>query len=106
VEISLCGLAILGVVVDAATSHDVSLGELYQSIRPHPRVDELPGRIETWPHDVSEWTDELQLLIDRGFVIRVPRDTEYRFRPTTEGIKLVHGNVHPIAAHQHRRSVA
>lgn len=86
----------LGFIVDSGQTHDASLSELIHAVRPHARVDELPGQLACWPHNASEWADELQQLVDRGFVIRLPRDTEYRFRPTQEGLYFLRGNLHPF----------
>lgn len=95
VELSLCGLALLGVIVDRAPGKGATQEDLYASVPAHAVRDEVPGSIEAWPHDISEWIDELQQLLDRQLVVREAGDETFIYRPTSNGIVYLRAALHP-----------
>lgn len=93
-RISLCGLAMLGVIVDRH-SDGTSDAELHADIPYSTRIDTLPGQLDEWPHDTCEWYDELQALLDRGLVTRYEASDGFRYRVTEAGLDLVRAVLHP-----------
>jgi hypothetical protein len=98
VAISLCGLAMLGVIVDRAPKRNLTQDDLYQAVPPHARRDELPGQLEAWPHDALEWLGELQALLDRQLVARVAGENAFVYLPTSKGDLMLRGALHPAGA--------
>jgi hypothetical protein len=77
-DLSLTQLAILAAIVDY-----VDIGtDLLRAFVPQPA-------------DVSAWFDDLQVLLDRGFVIRVAGSGQYLYRATTAGVDYLRAHLHP-----------
>jgi hypothetical protein len=95
VRISLCGLALLGIIVDLAPGKGASQEALYAEVRPHTRRDEFPGQLDAWPHDIGEWVDELQTLLDHGLVVREAGEESFIYRPTRLGDLYLRAAIHP-----------
>ena len=101
VQLSLCGLAMLAFAADRAGE---ATHNLYEAIPPHAHVDSWPGEIPEWPqwpHNISEWVDELQSVIDHGLIRRqLLSGCGYQYTPTAEGLVYLRAALHPRAYSQ------
>jgi hypothetical protein len=96
VDLSLCGAAMLAVIVDRAMKEGATSMHLYKEVPFSPRRDCMPGQLDSWPHDIVEWIDELQRLQDIGFVERAAGDGQFVYLPTGAGLTFLRGVLHPI----------
>lgn len=60
--------------------------------RPALSIEQLRAIVP--PFDFLQWIDHLQLLIDRGYVVRLPELRGYVYGPTIAGIKHINGLLH------------
>lgn len=88
-NLSLCAMAMLAVIVDR---QEANITELREAVGLHSEIAQWIGH--PWPSDASEWIDELQALLDRNYVVRIPADHEYRYQPTNRGNVLLRAHLH------------
>lgn len=86
-QLSLCALAMLVAIIDRDKLH---VDELLRALPPGVWV------CDEWPADVAQWFDELQTLLDAGFVVRIEEHKSFKYAFTRAGKRYADVWIHPI----------
>ena len=90
-DLSACGYAILAAIVHAETQPP-TIDELFVATRPR-NIHEIAD----WPETFVEWVDEVQILIDRGLVMRAQSRQGFRYAISVHGFTVFKAAMHPRA---------